>query len=637
MRPELGAWLDGLTGAQAEAVAHVGSALLIVAGPGAGKTRTLTARIAHALHAGRVRPDEVLAVTFTRKAAAELRGRLDTLLGDEASAIAVSTFHRVALLLRPLPAGTCLLTEADRALLLGRALREVGGRANRLGALQQAVGLLKGRRSDFAAALARGELDDEYDETVRAAILRYEELRAKLSAEDLDDLLLAGLAAVKGGSAARRFRFIAVDEYQDTSGVQRELVVALGRGAPDARIEVTAIGDPDQAIYAFRGAELQNFHGFVDDFPGARVVHLAENFRSTATIVRAAAAVIERAGTAVDDRPRAVPARPAGPRLMRSVASSPLAEAVQIVREIERLLGGTSMLSHDTGRAASWAGQSYSFSDVAILTRTAARADTLAQALAHEGLPIQRPRRVHLDDEAARDLMAYLRLCARPQDRPALWRVLQREASVRPSEDAPSVGADLSTGLGAELHLGALPEPLRGELLTLIESMRARSLPERLAQLAARLSAPETAVQAVLEQLERGGTEALLLADTSHESDVYQDRLERVAVLTLHGAKGLEFPVVFLAGLEAALLPGPSRRAAELAEERRLFYVGLTRARDLLYLSYAAPPARPGSAASAPERPTAEPSPFLADIPDELVEIPVPPQRKPPQRQLKLF
>jgi DNA helicase-2/ATP-dependent DNA helicase PcrA len=633
MRSEPGAWLDGLTGAQAEAVAHAGPALLIVAGPGAGKTRTLTARIAHALHTGRVRPDEVLAVTFTRKAAAELRARLDTLLGDEASAITVSTFHRVALLLRPLPAGTCLLTEADRALLLGRALREVGGRASRLGALQQAVGLLKGRRSDFAEALSRGELTDEYDETLRAAIRRYEELRKGLLAEDLDDLLLAGLAAVRAGTAARCFRFLAIDEYQDTSGVQRELVVALGRGAPDVATEVTAIGDPDQAIYAFRGAELQNFHGFVDDFPGARVVHLAENFRSTATIVRAAAAVIERTSPAADDRPRPVPARPAGPRLVRSVASSPLAEAVQIVREIERLLGGTSMLSHDTGRAASWAGQSYSFSDVAILTRTAARADTLAQALAHEGLPIQRPRRVHLDDEAARDLMAYLRLCARPQDRPALWRVLQREASVRPSEDAPGGGAGLITGLGpqlgAELHLGAL-----------IEAMRARSLPERLAQLATRLSAPETAVQAVLEQLERGGTEALWLADTSHESDVYQDRLERVAVLTLHGAKGLEFPVVFLAGLEAALLPGPSRCAAELAEERRLFYVGLTRARDRLYLSYAAPPARPGDTAnpaSPPKRPAAEPSPFLADIPDELVEIPVPPRRKPPQRQLKLF
>jgi DNA helicase-2/ATP-dependent DNA helicase PcrA len=623
--------LDGLTAAQAEAVEYRGAALLVMAGPGSGKTRTLTARIAWALHTGRYQPDGVLAVTFTRKAAAELRGRLSSLLGEAAGAVTVSTFHRVALLLRPLPPGTSLLTEADRALLLGLALREVGGRPARLGALQQAVGLVKGQRSDFAAALARGELIP--DETLRAAALRYEALRQALLAEDLDDLLLAALVAVRAGTAARRFRFVAVDEYQDTSGVQRELVVALGQ---DDRgpVEVTAIGDPDQAIYAFRGAEVDNFHAFPQDFPGARVVQLVDNFRSSATIVAAAAAVIARG----PDRPAELvpprPARPGGVRLVRSVARSPLAEAVQIVREIERLVGGTSLLSHDTGRAHAGDGTSYSFSDIAILTRTAARADTLAQALQQEGLPIQRPRRAHLGDEGAADLAAYLRLIARPQDRPALWRVVQREAQ-RARGPSPE-GPPPSLGPSAELHLGSLPEPLRGELLALIEGLRAVPLPERLRRLGERLGVPEPAVQAVLEQLERGGSEALLLADTSHESDAFEERLERVAVLTLHGAKGLEFKVVFLAGLEAAVIPGPGRSAAELAEERRLFYVGLTRARDRLYLSYATPGA-PESREAAGAGPVSEPSPFLSEIPDELVEIPEPPRRRPPQRQLKLF
>ena len=626
--------LDGLTAAQAEAVRHEGSALLVMAGPGSGKTRTLTARIAWALHTGRFRPDEILAVTFTRKAAAELRGRLSSLLGEAAGAVTVSTFHRVALLLRPLPPGTSLLTEADRALLLEQALREVGGKAGRSsqrGALQQAVGLVKGQRSDFREALGRGELIA--DETHRAAALRYEALQQALRVEDLDDLLLGALAAVRAGTAACRFRFIAIDEYQDTSGVQRELVVALGQGGPtrDERgpVEVTAIGDPDQAIYAFRGAAVENFHAFPQDFPGARTVQLADNFRSSATIVAAAAAVIARG----PDRPAELvpprPARSAGVRLVRSAARSPLAEAVQIVREIERLVGGTSLLSHDSGRAHAGDGTSYGFSDIAILTRTAARADTLAQALVQEGLPIQRPRRAHLSDEGAADLAAYLRLVARPQDRPALWRVAQREAE-RARGPSPE-GPPPSLAPSAELHLGSLPEPLRGELLALIEGLRAVPLPERLRRLGERLGVPEPAVQAVLEQLERGGSEALLLADTSHESDAFEERLERVAVLTLHGAKGLEFKVVFLAGLEAAQLPGFGRSAAEIAEERRLFYVGLTRARERLYLSHVA------REATTEAGPASEPSPFLAEIPDELVEIPEPPRRRPPQRQLKLF
>ena len=329
-----------------------------------------------------------------------------------------------------------------------------------------------------------------------------------------------------------------------------------------------------------------------------------------------------------EDGPRAARARSLGATAhpdLRPNGGSPGSDDDAPERQAEQAREWNERLQ----RAHAGDGTSYGFSDIAILTRTAARADTLAQALVQEGLPIQRPRRAHLSDEGAADLAAYLRLVARPQDRPALWRVAQREAE-RARGPSPE-GPPPSLAPSAELHLGSLPEPLRGELLALIEGLRAVPLPERLRRLGERLGVPEPAVQAVLEQLERGGSEALLLADTSHESDAFEERLERVAVLTLHGAKGLEFKVVFLAGLEAAQLPGFGRSAAEIAEERRLFYVGLTRARERLYLSHVA------REATTEAGPASEPSPFLAEIPDELVEIPEPPRRRPPQRQLKLF
>lgn len=631
----------GLTAAQQQVVQSAGGPILVVAGPGAGKTRTLTARLAHLLESGRAQASEIVAVTFTRKAASELQGRLTTLLGPRARELTVGTFHRVALLLRPQPEGTALLSEGDRVFFCARALEQVGATGRELegqaARLAQALSLLKGQRSDWRQALAAGGPQlaalaggffAEGGSDFIAAALRYEELLTSYQAEDLDDLLLQALWALRQGTAARTFRYVAVDEYQDVSGVQRELVLALGQGAA----EVLAIGDPDQAIYAFRGAEVAHFRAFGRDFPTAQTVYLRENFRSCQNLVAAAAAVI-----ACDHQrqaPLPLPVRPAGPPITRWSAASQLSEALLIVREIERLVGGTSLLSHDTRRADAWSGPSYAFSDIAVLTRTTRRADELAAALQQEGVPIQRPRRAHLSSAAARDLAAYLRLCAQPGalaadfgcDIGALFRVLRLEAL---AAGLPSGAAELPPAA----RFAAVPEPLRTTIATRVSALLELPLLARLEALTVQLGTPDKDAAAVRAQLDRLGAHDLSLAEQSHESDEWEPQQERVAVLTLHGAKGLEFPVVFIAGCEAALLPGRGRSESELAEERRLFYVGLTRAQDRLYVSSVSRQATDAVPGSSDERP----SPFLDELPAHLVLQPPPPKRKPKPPQLKLF
>ncbi|MCS6912371.1 MAG: ATP-dependent helicase [Myxococcales bacterium] len=589
--------LSGLTAAQRRAALHLKGPMLVVAGPGSGKTRTLTARLGYLLSAGHARPEEVVAVTFTRKAAAEVRGRLMALLGSAAEGVRVGTFHAIARALRP-PAGP-ILAEGDRWVLIRRAAERTGVEPR---ALQRALGRYK-------SGLAGPELDHG-DGALAEAIGAYETLLQSLSVLDLDDLLLGALQGLRHSGRAP-FRFVCIDEYQDCSPVQRALARALG--GPERN--VFAIGDPDQAIYAFRGADSSGILSFCEDFPGAEVVDLCENFRSTSTIVQAAAAVI--AGNLRPGRVPAVAVRGPGPPLCRIDAPSEDAEAERIVCEIERLLGGTSLSSHDLGRAAAHDAPAYSFCDIAVLARTGARADALAATLSRAGIPVQRPRRSLLEDDEARDLVAWLRLSADPADRGALLRVLLRDwRAVLPQlEEA------------GRIALEALEQDVRTAITSRCATLANMPYPERLEAAAALLGTPAEVYAAARALLDRHGPEGLLSDDgTGHESDELDPRAERVAVLTMHGAKGLEFPVVFVAGCEAALLPGQGRTPAEVEEERRLFYVAMTRARDRLYFSWV----RRGLGG------TAAPSPFLGDVPAALLRLETPPRRK-RQPQLKLF
>lgn len=577
--------LAELTPAQRQAALSLDTPALVIAGPGSGKTRTLIARLEYLLACGAARPEEICAITFTRKAAGELRERLQARIGAAAAQITVGTFHQLSLRLRPLPAAVRLINDREREALLSHILRGQGlaarGQApsattlsRRLRRLSSALSLAGGDGLSALRALCttgtvagrsdRDE-DDERTESTRAwlapAASAYRDWLAALSLEDLDDLLLAAVAACQEraarGAPVSRYRYVHVDEYQDVSGVQRDLLRALAAGGAC----VFAIGDPDQSIYAFRGANLDHFYAFPQDFAGTQVFFLRENFRATHTLVRAASAVIAHTPAPTVESLPSVPAmqavRPGGEVIEVRAAPSPLAEAIAVARQIERLIGGTSLTSHDQGRASAWASAHYGFADIAVLTRTVSRADEIAAALSREGIPILRPRRA----------------------RPAA------------TDDAPHTASPLSRAL---LTCPTLPSQLD-------EGQRA----------------------ALSKARDTVGDEDSVEIGEAHESDEWDARLQRVAVLTLHGSKGLEFPVVFLCGCEADLLPGRTEDASEIAEERRLFYVGVTRAKDLLWLSHAG--SRPRS-------------PFFDELPGDLLHVRAPDgPRRPKPPQLKLF
>jgi len=499
-------WLTGLSSAQAAVATYSTGPQLVTAGPGSGKTRTLCAWIVELIRTQRVSPEDILAVTFTRRAARELTERLAVLLSPIVESLLIGTFHRLALRLAPLPPPLRVIEEAERLEMIEHAVAGTGCRKSP-SSLLSLLSLRKGQHPDYGALLASGTLDVSEEE--RLVLGRYEALLAERGAVDLDDLLLRAVQALREGTALRQFRFVAVDEYQDVSATQRALVVELGRTAT-----VLAIGDPDQAIYAFRGGEVRHFLGFAADFPAARSRFLVENHRSSPQIVAASAAVIAHNPGRLAPAP--VPCRPAGEPLTLLRSPSLRSEAQRIVREIEQLIGGSSLLAHDRRQTASWRAGSYGFSDVAILTRNVARAELISQALREAGLPLSRPSEQ------------------------------RRQPSIVPGESI---------------------EPV-------------------------------------------------------YECDQLED--QRIAVLTLHGAKGLEFPVVFVAGLEAGQLPGPGRSEEQSQEERRLLYVGLTRAKELLYLSYL-------------ETAETSPSPFLRELPSELIVCEAPAKRRPQKPQLRLF
>lgn len=580
--------LAQLSQSQQEAALCCDAPALVIAGPGSGKTRTLIARLEYLLSSGAASPAQLCAITFTRKAAGELRERLHSRLGSTAAQVTVGTFHQLSLRLRPLPAGVRLIDEGERHALLSHIVRRQGltargqplsattltRRVRRLSAALSWAGgagheALQALCTTTGIATARGDADqadhDEHEAGTPAwlapAAAAYRDWLTALRLEDLDDLLLAAAAAVKGqdegGTAISPFRYVHVDEYQDVSGVQRELLRGLGaRGA-----RIFAIGDPDQSIYAFRGANLDHFYAFPEDFPGTQVFYLRENYRATHSLVRAGGALIAHApaptGGSLPPGPAAQAVRPGGEAIEVLAGQSPLAEAIAVARRIEWLVGGTSLTSHDQGRAAGGAGGQYGFSDIAVLTRTVSRADEIAAALSREGIPILRPRR------------------ARPAD----------------ANGANPIEHPLSQAL---LHCPARPDLLDG------------------AQGAALARARDEAGQERADEI-----------GVAHESDEWDARLQRVAVLTLHGSKGLEFPVVFLCGCEADLLPGRAASETEIAEERRLFYVGLTRAKDLLWISHAGTRPR---------------SPFIDELPADLLRVRAPSgPRRPKPPQLKLF
>ena len=555
--PKAGRILAALDTDQRRAAEVVDGPLLIVAGPGTGKTRTLTHRIAHLISAG-VPPQHCLAVTFTRRAAEEMRERLERLIPTGAKAVQVVTFHAL---------GLGIVREYHAKLGLPEEFR-VADSAEAIEALIDALDLSRRDAARFVETVRRNRLQAAPTDADGVSTKQYiQALRAR-SLVDFYDLLTLPLQLFEQHpevrkSYRRRFQWISVDEYQDIDALQYRLIRLLV--PPDGNLCV--IGDPDQSIYRFRGADVSFFLRFQEDYPTAPVIQLNRNYRSVPAIVKAAGQAVEP-GTLVKNRRLESARYDSGERVVVHEARSEAAEAEFVVATIERILGGISYFSVDTGRAGHEETDPLSFNDFAVLYRTKAQADALIVALERSGIPFQ----------------------ARAHD------PLRKNPAVR-----KLVAAVCATGESTI--------PISDRL-----AAAAETLAERAAQGGGSLA---SAVDLLSPLAARCGTDIGRFAsevELGSEIDTWDPRAERVSLLTIHAAKGLEFPVVFVVGCEEDLLPHASATDPEsLAEERRLFFVAISRAESRLYLSYAAARRRYGKRAE-----TAA-SHFLGDIADELL------------------
>jgi len=557
--------LAGLDPDQRAAAETVDGPLLIVAGPGTGKTRTLTHRIAHMIADHGIAPEACLAITFTRRAAGEMRERLASLLPDgRGPRVPVMTFHAL---------GLAILREQEDRLGLGAPLR-VAGESEALAVARETLGVSALEASRLITD--RAARPEAYERALHARGL-----------VDFDDLIAlpVGLLATQADLAAHyraRWPHLSVDEYQDVDAQQYQLVRLLATGAAS----LCAIGDPDQAIYGFRGTDVRFFGQFQSDYPAARVVSLTRNYRSTRTIVDAA---LQAVAPTTLVRDRVLRARTGGAsRVILRECATERAEAEFVVETIERLVGGTSLTSFDTGRVSGAAGSACAFNDFAVLYRTDAQTPPLVEAFARSGIPFQKRAHTPLAGH------------------PTVQTLLARLKTLPP--DAPL--ADRLATVSTQLAREEKPDP------------DLRAITDALRPLAGKHG---TSLDAFVSELALG-----------IDVDLHDPRAERVSLLTLHAAKGLEFRVVFIVGCEDGLLPHrfsfDEAETVDLAEERRLFFVGLTRAREQLYLTHARRRHWRG------ELRDRAPSPFLRAIREALLER----QKEaapavPRTRQLELF
>ncbi|MFC5799598.1 DNA helicase PcrA [Streptomyces formicae] len=662
------ALLDGLNEQQRAAVVHTGSPLLIVAGAGSGKTRVLTHRIAHLLGTRHVHPGQILAITFTNKAAGEMKERVEHLVGPRANAMWVSTFHSacVRILRREskrlgFTSSFSIYDAADSKRLMALVCRDLDLDPKRYPpkSFSAKISNLKNELIDeetFADQAAGGTSQAEgsgggFEKTLAEAYRMYQARLREANALDFDDIIMTTVHLLQAFPDVaehyrRRFRHVLVDEYQDTNHAQYTLVRELvGPGYEDlGPAELCVVGDADQSIYAFRGATIRNILQFEEDYPEATTILLEQNYRSTQTILSAANAVIERNESR---RPKNLWTNAgAGAQITGYVADTEHDEAQFVADEIDRLT--------DAGEAKA--------GDVAVFYRTNAQSRVFEEIFIRVGLPYKVVGGVRFyERKEVRDVLAYLRVLANPEDNVPLRRIL----------NVPKRGI----GERAEAMIDALalrekitfPQALRR--VDEAYGMAARSanavkrfntLMEELGTIVESGAGPATVLEAVLERTgylaelqastdpqdetrienlqelaavaleyeqERGAEEGsgtlaefleqvALVADSDQIPDEDGEGAGVITLMTLHTAKGLEFPVVFLTGMEDGVFPHMRAlgQTKELEEERRLAYVGITRARERLYLTRSSMRSAWGQPAYNP------PSRFLEEIPDAHVQ-----------------
>jgi len=627
--------LADCTDAQREAIAHVNGPLLVLAGPGSGKTRVITRRIAHLVGTG-CRADEILAITFTNKAAGEMRERVAAL--GALSGVWALTFHSFcARALRMygrrigLQPSFSIYDQADSASAVKRVMKDLNIDASlyKPAALVRAVSAAK-NRMQTPEQVASGRSEDA--ETVAKVYRKYAEVLRNNNAADFDDLLMLTVKLLTEVPAARdrlrdRFRHVLIDEYQDTNHAQYLIAKHLAAGHRN----ICATGDPDQSIYGWRGADIGNILEFEQDYPDAKVVRLEQNYRSTKRILQAADKLIVNN---LARKPKSLwTENPEGDTVRLFCCEDEREEADRVADEIAGLIGKKEAVPRD----------------IAVFYRTNAQTRVLEASLRGGTIPYTIVAGTEFyQRKEIKDLMAYLRLVVNPADDVAAERVANvparrvGDASVRKLREwGERRGRSLLAAMGRAREAGVRGPALRGieRFLAVLSALRAMpqtevvAIVERLIEITEypkylessfdnaaerienieelvnaaadyRMGEPEGDLAGFLEQ-------AALVSDT----DRWDEKKGAVTLMTLHAAKGLEFPVVFIVGLEDGLLPlAREEFIRDLEEERRLFFVGITRAKRRLFLSYAESRMRFG------RTDYTEPSRFLSELPDDVAE-----------------
>ena len=635
--------LDGLNREQQQAVQHTEGPLLILAGAGSGKTKVLTVRIAYLLAQG-VNPYEILAITFTNKAAKEMKSRVEGLVGDVANRIWLSTFHSFcAKFLRfeldnflGYNSNFTIYDTSDSQVVIKAALKALNldDKYYPVGAMISAISDAKNKlmfASDF-----RKQARDFYQQKVADVYEYYEKELRKNNALDFDDLLLVAVKLLQSNAAvlekySKRFKYVMIDEYQDTNHAQYLLAYLLSSHWKN----IAVVGDADQSIYAWRGADIQNILDFEKDYPNCTSIKLEQNYRSTKIILDAANAVIDN--NEVRPEKNLWTDKTEGAKIQHFTAQSEHEEAA--------FIGDTIVKKHDI--------HGVPYGDMAILYRTNAQSRVLEEALIKRALPYTMVGGTKFyDRKEIKDVLAYLRVLYNPFDDLSLLRIInvpKRSIGATTVSKLQDYARENGTSLFMTLTQLHLVDTIKGKtkekleefgilIFTLVAEMDDKSvldileaILDRTGYLAQLEESTDPQDQARAENIGELLSVAKDFQDTNptgtvedfleqvalvNDVDSFEQEESKVTLMTLHAAKGLEFPIVFLGGLEEGLFPHSRTlmNPEEIEEERRLAYVGITRAEKELYISNATTRTVFGRTSSY------LPSRFIDEIPAELVD-----------------
>ena len=633
-------YLANLNPAQREAVLHTEGPLLVIAGAGSGKTRVLTHRVAHLTSAIGVKPNEILAITFTNKAAGEMRERLTAMLGPMARAIWILTFHAACgrMLRREVErlgykSNFTIYDSADQVRLVKQVLEELEKDPKRFAPRGVHAQISNAKNQLITPAMYAEQISSFYDQTVAEAYALYQKKLAASNAVDFDDMLMLTVQILESFPDARKhwqnaFRYVMVDEYQDTNHAQYRLLQLLA----EKHHNICAVGDPDQSIYAFRGADIRNILEFERDFPETRTIALEQNYRSTNAILEAANAVIDHNS---ERKPK---------RLWSELGDGEPVRVIEVEDE-------QSESRYVAAQIAGLVEEGYSGSEIAVFYRMNAQSRVLEQTLRLHQIGYQvigGPR--FYERAEVKDATAYLQVLDNPADAVSLMRIANRpkrgigDTTIsRLVSYAENHGLTLFDALDrpVEAGLGTAAVKAVTSLKNLLDSLRSAAqeeeVPELLQTVLERSGTLETyeaertiEARGRIENLEAfvdGAREYAQQAEEPtlsgflQEISLYSDQdalgeeQSNVTLMTIHNAKGLEFRAVFVVGVEEEIFPS-SRSIEEqgVEEERRLFYVGLTRAEERLTLTHASSRLLWGRTTSH------LPSRFLDELPDRHVE-----------------